>query len=258
MTAASSSSLTITGTAADLAQVYIADLVSIDKSTTTSGVNTYGGIVTFTFRNGASKVRFGMYESIAGYKLSDVTFRSAAGGTTGTGKNFDNSTTNAMLDGSFSGQGTTSGTYTVTYDSNNKATMTNTATGAAATYIDFGTFDTSTPISESASSPTYSDYLTVLPNENLTGDMKLYIDFKLTSDDGLDVITLTGAAVTVPASSMTWSPNSAYTYLFNVTKDNTGTTGTEGTDPTKLYPITFDAIVVDQATEVAPVETNVN
>ena len=57
---------------------------------------------------------------------------------------------------------------------------------------------------------------------------------------------------------MTWSPNSAYTYLFNVTKDNTGTTGTEGTDPTKLYPITFDAIVVDQATEVAPVETNVN
>lgn len=259
VTPAKSSSLTITGTAADLAQVYIADLVSIDKSTTTSGVNTYGGIVTFTFRNGASKVRFGMYESIAGYKLSDVTFRSAADGTTGKGNNFDNSTTNARLDGSFTGQDTTSGTYTVTYDTNNKATMTNTATGPAAKYIDFGTFDTtSKPISESALSPTYSDYLTVLPNENLTGDMKLYIDFKLTSDDGQDVITVTGAAVTVPASSMKWSPNSAYTYLFNVTKDNSGTTGTEGTAPTKLYPITFDAIVVDQATEVAPVETNVN
>lgn len=258
VTATAKDQLTVTGTAADLAKLYIADLVSIDKSTTTSGVNTYGGVVTFTFRNGASKVRFGMYETIAGYKLSKVTFRSAAGGTTGTGQNFANSTTNALLDGSFNGQGTASGTYTVTYDTSNKPTMSNTATGAAATYIDFGAFDTTSPIGESATSPTYSAYQTVLPNVNHTGNMTLYIDFTLTSEDGKDIINVKGANVTVPAASTTWSPNTAYTYLFNVTKNNNGTTGTEGTDPTKLYPITFDAIVVDEATVANPIETNVN
>jgi hypothetical protein len=70
VTAKSKNTLEVTGTAANLAKLYIADLVSIDKSASTSGVNQYGGVVTFTFRNGASKVRFGMYETIAGYKLN--------------------------------------------------------------------------------------------------------------------------------------------------------------------------------------------
>lgn len=124
--ATSKNTLKVTGTAANLAKLYIADLVSIDKSTSTSGVNQYGGVVTFTFRNGASKVRFGMYETIAGYKLSNVTFRSAA-----TPTNFSSSTTNAILDGSFTGDNETEATYTVTYDASNKAVLSNTASAAA-------------------------------------------------------------------------------------------------------------------------------
>jgi hypothetical protein len=252
VTPTAKNSLTVSGTAEDLSKLYIADLVSIDKSTSTSGVNTYGGIVTFTFRNGATKVRFGMYETIAGYKLSKVTFRSKAG-------KFADSNTNALLDGSFNGQGATSGTYTVTYDASNRATLDNTAAAAAADFIDFGTFDQGN-ISEDGAAPTYAGggYQIVLPNEDNNADMTLYIDFTLTADNGEDVINVKGATVTVPAASMKWLPNYAYTYLFKVTKDMNGTTGEEGTDPAKLYPITFDAIVVDEAVVAPTVETDVN
>jgi hypothetical protein len=52
---------------------------------------------------------------------------------------------------------------------------------------------------------------------------------------------------------MVWHPNHAYTYLFKITKDVSGTTGDEGVDPEKLYPITFDAVVQEEV-EVTPVE----
>jgi hypothetical protein len=44
---------------------------------------------------------------------------------------------------------------------------------------------------------------------------------------------------------MVWHPNYAYTYLFHITQDVNGTTGEEGVDPDKLYPITFDAKVAE-------------
>lgn len=244
-------SLEVKGTADDLSKLYIADLVSIDKSTSTTGTNTYGGVVTFTFRNGATKVRFGMYETIPGYKLSKVTFRSKA-------NKFTDSNSNALLDGTFNGQGATSGTYTVTYGADGHVKLDNTATVAAADHLDFGTFDQGN-ISEDGANPTYAGggYQIVLPNEDNNADMTLYIDFTLTADNGTDVINVKGASVTVPAASMKWLPNYAYTYLFKVTKDMNGTTGQEGTDPTKLYPITFDATVVDEAVVNPTVETEV-
>lgn len=248
--------LTITATSADeLAKVYVADLVDIDKTVTpAAGINVYGGIVTFTFRSMATRVRFGMYETISGYTVSKMTFRSPNG-------LFATSNSNALLEGSFNGQDSSAGgTYNVTYDATTKkAVVDNTAAGITARYYDFGTFSQDA-IGINRSNPTWAGgtpiYQQVLPNEDHAGDMTLYVDFVLTAEDGSgDIIKVTGAHVTVPASKMIWHPNHAYTYLFRITKDVNGTTGDEGTDPEKLYPITFDAIVTEFDETTPPVVT---
>ena len=244
--------LTVTTTTADeLAQLYIADLVSIDRSTAPDALNHYGGVVTFTFRSMATKVRLGIYESVPGYSVSNVTFRSYDG-------RFINSNTNALLDGSFNGSDLTGGgIYYVTYNAlTNRAELDNNATAIPANYYDFGTFSQEV-IGTESSDPTWAggtpDFHFALPNEDNTGDMTLYVDFTLTAEDGSnDVINVTGAHVTVPASFMVWHPNYAYTYLFHITQDVNGTTGEEGVDPEKLYPITFDAQVAEYI-EVLPV-----
>lgn len=236
--------LTVIATSAqELSNLYIADLVSIDKSAAAdNGGNRYGSVVTFTFRNMATKVRLGIYETIPGYSVSKVTFRSR-------GARFADSGSNALLDGAFNGYDSNAGgTYKVTYNTTSGRAMLDYTTSAVpATFFDFGTF-TQGVIGTESSNPTWAggsgSYLNVLPNEDHSGDMTLYIDFTLTADDGSDdVIRISGAHVTVPASYMVWHPNFAYTYLFKISKDVNGTTGEEGVDPEKLYPITFNAIV---------------
>ena len=228
-------------TASDLTKLYIADLVSINRDDF-STLNTYGGVVTFTFRNMTTKVRFGIYETIQGYSVSEVTFRSAAG-------RFTTSNTNALVDGTFYTADATNGiTYHVTYNATTaRAELTGDAAATLADYYDFGTFSQGVIGTESPN-PTWaggsSAYQNVMPNEDHASDMTLYIDFTLIPNDGSnDVLYVKGASVTVPQSYMIWHPNYAYTYLFKITKDVNGTTGDEGIDPVRLYPITFDAII---------------
>ena len=231
-------------TTADLAQLYVADLVSINKGAT-GVLNTYGSVVTFTFRNMATRVRLGIYETVPGYSVSEVTFRSAGG-------RFANSNTNALLDGTFNAADTsTGGVFHVTYNAaTGRAELATGGTVTRADCHDFGTF-AQTAIGTASASPTWAGgspaYQTVLPNEDHAADMTLYVDFTLTPLDGSsdDIIHVKGAHVTVPASFMVWHPNHAYTYLFKITQDVNGTTGQEGVDPIHLYPITFDAVVKD-------------
>ena len=254
VTVDSPTSLTITApTSLDLAQLYVADLVEITKSSTGT-TNTYGGCVTFNFRNMSTKVRLGIYETVPGYSVSEITFRSA-------GAHFANSNSNALLDGTFNGADpATGGTYHVTYNATTgRAELENLVTvpGALADFHDFGTFSQGV-IGTESSSPTWaggsSAYRSVLPNEDHAAPMTLYIDFTLTATDGSnDVLYVKGASATVPQSYMVWHPNYAYTYLFKITKDVNGTTGDEGVDPAKLYPITFDAVVKEEV-EVTSVE----
>ena len=246
-------SLTISApTLQDLSQLYVADLVDVARGATGS-VNTFGGVVTFSFRNMSTKVRLGIYETVPGYAVSDVTFRSAGG-------HFASSNSNAMLDGTFGAADlTTGGTYHVTYSATTgRPELDNTAAVTTlADYYDFGSFDQG-PIGIESTAPTWaggsSAYRSVLPNEDHAGPMTLYVDFTLTAIDGSnDVLYVKGASATVPQSFMVWHPNHAYTYLFKITKDVSGTTGDEGVDPEKLYPITFDAVVQEEV-EVTPVE----
>ena len=101
---------------------------------------------------------------------------------------------------------------------------------------------------------TATGYFTVLPTPALTNASAILIkcDYTLTADDHSgEVINVKGATAAIPAAFSKWEANTRYTYLFKISDNTNGTTGTPGsTDPSGLYPITFDAVVqeVEQGT----------
>ena len=245
---------TVTATASELAGLYIADKITITEANASPSTpatlkdNKIGDIVQFTFRAGAAQVRLGIYTTITGYVVKNVNFRPQ-------GSEFTATTDNAKLCGSFNGASTgASGTYTVTYSP--AATF---ATGTtASTSFDFGTFDSSTSIGTTSTAPTWasgsSSYQAVLPNTDHVGNMLLKVDYQLYNATTGETINIKGAKAAVPAAYMTWTPNYAYTYLFKISDNTNGTSGTEGTSPEGLFPITFDAVTI-AATDGAEVGT---
>ena len=98
----------------------------------------------------------------------------------------------------------------------------------------------------------YSPYL---PNE--TGvNLNLRVNYTLESIDGTgEEIFVKGATAQVPSIYTKWKPGYAYTYLFKISDKTNGHTGfydpehpddiTINSDPAGLYPISFDAVVVN-------------
>ena len=219
--------MTISGTPAKLANLYIADLVTI--SSPTSG--TTPSVVPFTFRKAATKVRLGIYETVPGYDVKTVTFHYNDG-------EAKTSTANAYLTGQFIGDRTASASVKVTYSGTpQKAIIAPEGDTYNKTYFDFGSFDSSTKIGESASTPTWANpstdnYINVFPNTSNVGEMTLTVDYTLSNTASGETIAVTGKTAKVPAAYMTWRPNYAYTYLFKITDD-------------LLTPITLDAVVIE-------------
>jgi len=72
------------------------------------------------------------------------------------------------------------------------------------------------------------------------------VDYTLLATDGSkEEIKVYGAKAFVPAIYAQWKPNYAYTYIFKISDNTNGWTSQVTTDPKGLYPITFDAVVVD-------------
>lgn len=215
--------MTITGTPAKLAKLYIADLQTGAPASFTNNV------VQFNFRNMAAKVRLGIYETIPGYVVKDLTFHY----NDGTAKT---STTNAYLTGSFVGSSSSEQSFTVSYDATSKKAILELSGSGNVTYFDFGTFTSSTSIGTSSTDPTWATgnatYTNVLPNTSNVGAMTLTVDYTLYNSTSGETINVTGQTATVPAAYMSWKPNYAYTYLFKITDD-------------KLTPITLDAVIID-------------
>ena len=239
---------TVTATAAQLAGLYIADKLTItaknDNPTKPStGYNEIGNIVKFTFRAAGTKVRLGIYETISGYDVKNVSFRA-------NGSEFTSTTDNAKLSGSFNGTSSgASGTYNVTYNATTGIAEYDNTAASANNYFDFGTFaSASTPLGTSSTAPMWASgseaYQGVLPNTDNVNNMTLYVDYDLVNATSGETIHVKGAKAVVPAAYMTWKPNYAYTYLFKISDNTNGTTGTEGTSPVGLFPITFDAVTV--------------
>lgn len=235
----------------DAAKFYYADKVIVNHSTNSDKTvtNQYGGIVTLRFKSLGTKVRLGFYENIPGYQVTSMTFYYANGA--------NNSTTNAILDGSFNQITGGSTSFKVTYAADGTATADIAATGTEASYKDFGALEISddAPMGESSTAPSWAGggYNTVLPKVTNIEPMKLLVDYVLTSldadeDGNYETITVHKAKATVPAEYMVWKSNYAYTYLFKISNNTNGTTGDPDDpdpDPEGLYPITFDAVVAE-------------
>ena len=89
-------------------------------------------------------------------------------------------------------------------------------------------------------------YFTVLPTQATTASpILIKCDYQLAAENG-EVINVTGATAAIPAAFSKWEANTRYTYLFKISDNTNGTTGTPGTtDPAGLFPITFAASVTE-------------
>jgi hypothetical protein len=88
-------------------------------------------------------------------------------------------------------------------------------------------------------------YTIAMPNEEGTV-LELRVDYTLLSVDGSgEEIKVHGATAYVPDIYAQWKSNYAYTYIFKISDNTNGWTSTVDSDPVGLYPITFDAVVVD-------------
>ena len=260
---AKTAAYTLKGAAADLEKCYIADMVTVYKSS-----GNYGKEVQLTFRALASKVRMAIYETIPGYSVKDVKFYTDATTTLVTGASATDATlftTGTATKDNFY----TAGTYTVSFptigstntteDDYNKAHVSLAATGTEKTKAfgalnlvgrDYKEADATNYIGRTSATASFAGatspyYQIAMPNEEGTV-LELRIDYTLLSIDGSgEEIKVHGATAYVPAIYAAWKPNYAYTYIFKISDNTNGWTSTVDSDPAGLYPITFDAVVME-------------
>ena len=263
---------------ATVGDIYVADRNVIGK---TNG-NFSHSAVKMSFRNFQSKIRFGIYETVPGYKVvitgikyttkpaenqtaAIVATHTASGDT----KTFGIEG-NFVLVGKSAGSTGENTSYTVTYDANNHAQVSVTAGNSQCYMETAGTNWLSTtkdaPVGTAANVPTWDNvttttttagegegqtqtttttvnYTAILPNPSNETNLKLQVAYKLISEDTGEEISFKEGdneiyrTVEVPAQYCQWKSNYAYTYLFKITDKSA-----------ELYPITFDAVVVEAET----------
>ena len=245
--------------------IYVADRVNIAKGSAYAHTP-----VTLTFRNFQSKIRFGIYETVPGYKVVitglKYTTKAAEGETAATEEEHKSSETEKSfgITGNFVVAGDKT-TYTVSYEdgtasssntniTTNKAKVTVGDNSSTQTYLNttgtnwlstsWTNTTTNTCIGTAANAPTWdkgtdanSSWTAILPNTSNDTNLKLTIKYDLYSEDTGEKISVDYKTVEVPKQYCQWKPNYAYTYLFKIS-DKTA----------DLYPITFDACVVTEET----------
>ena len=253
---------------ANVGNIYYADRENIAK-----GQGYSHQPVELTFRNFQSKIRFGIYETVPGYKVVITGIKyTGANSSEVEHKSSDTSGDKSFgITGNFIVAGDNT-KYTVTYvstegDDQNKAEVAVDANSATQTFCNttgtnwLSTSWTSTTenscIGESATAATYDKtvttstttgestttttdakaYTAILPNPSNTTNLKLEISYDLYSEDTGEKISVDYKTVEVPKQYCQWKSNYAYTYLFKITDKSA-----------ELYPITFDAVVVESST----------
>lgn len=263
-TDANTGAYTLTGTADQLSKCYITDMTTVAKAN-------YGNEVTLNFRSLVTKVRMAIYETVPGYSVKDVFFYendddALMESGSGTG---ELSNDKATLFGGTSSAGAfyTGGTYTVSFPNigiakapgganatsdYNKAHVKMTSGTTTATTKAFGelNYDSNGFLGKTSTEATFAGdadpwYQIVLPNES-GAVLEMRVNYTLVADDGgAEEITIHGAKAFVPLQFTQWKPNYAYTYIFKISDNTNGWTSTNTDDPAGLFPITFDAIVLD-------------
>lgn len=228
----------------------------------------------FVFKRIAARMRVGFYETIPGYAVTNLRFYyddnvDAPRGT---------STKDVLA---LTGQFPTEGDFTITYNADNVAHTALNANGTMATHRTLGTLDYRLAETHIDAKPyltadgqlsatgdkaflgdnsakvifalsdetidgtlvTRSQWHPILPFEGNDATLRLRVDYTLVALDGSkETIHVSGAEAQVPVEHCKWQPNYSYTYIFKIT-NKTGYTS--DTSPEGLYPITFDAVVVE-------------
>lgn len=251
----------------------IADLYASDRKVVEKA--DYQKQVDLTFRALGTKIRFAMYETVPGYEVHIDKFYYNS-------TSWENTKTNFAINGTFNTANAETVTpLTITYYDNasgieNRPKVTYDAV-TTAKYGVFGANIQATPaIGTNSAEATYDQsdksYTMILPYESMLNSeenaLELYVDYTLTSTDGSgETIEVKHASAKVPTNFNQWKPNFAYTYLFKISDNTNGTTGDPGDpdnpitppdDPTGLFPITFDAVVVTDETDVQETITSVS
>lgn len=256
---------TIRGTAKALSGCYIADLITAYKG------SDYSKEVNLKFRNLTTKARVAFYETVPGYSVKDVKFHQAEA-TTANKPITPATNTSATLYTTGTGDNDkfftagTAGIYFPTVGSTNKTDSDYNKAHVkffpttSDTKLSFGNVNydaAGTPITgtlkKTSKDPSFAGtkdgetlnyYQTVIPNEEGT-TLTLCVDYTLVSDDGSkEEIHVYGAKAIIPAIYAQWKSNYAYTYIFKISDNTKGWTSTDK-EQAGLFPITFNAVVVD-------------
>ena len=254
---------TTTGTANTFNPIYVADPKVVAQ-------NDYKTAVQFNFVRQQSMVRVGIYETISGYKIKDITFYEQGENGLVKKENNHNITLTSTTADYFVGGKDITGTITYDWTSSTKPTYSlkyeetglkknkNWYGGA----LDGVKAKTSTNQNISELYGTDLDmaettgYFTVMTNPTITNRNPILIkcDYTLESEDNSgETINVTGATAAIPAAYSKWEVNTRYTYLFKISEETNGYTGSDDPSHVGLYPITFNAVVKD--TELGTITT---
>ena len=242
---------TSTNYAADPSPVYVAEPVIVNS-------DKYKEAVKFTFVRQQTKVRVGIYETIPGYSITSIKFypyeeNSNAFSSTSTNNIVLTTTTANYFKGGDNISGKinydwTKPAYTFEYENTDLTKSKNWYGGEYKNGVK-AKVSNHTNIEElyGTDADMHSNgYFTVLPTPSATDPSPILIkcDYTLTSDDGSkETIEVKGATAAIPAAYSKWNTNTLYTYLFKISDNTNGYTGTEDPKHVGLYPITFDAAV---------------
>ena len=249
---------TVTGNATALSKFYIADLITMYQS------GGYGKEVVPKFRNLTCKARVAFYETVPGYSVKDVQFYPDDSTPLNTDLTSNTSATLYTTGSEGSDKFFTAGTLGIyfptvgsakTSDSDyNKAHVVVFPTSSQITQAFGEVADNNSNLKTTSHNPSFAGtnggttpnyYQTVLPNEKGT-TLTLRVNYTLVSDDGSgEEIKVYGAKAIVPAIYAQWKSNYAYTYIFKISDNTNGWSSTDDTKDPGLFPITFDAVVVD-------------
>ena len=243
-----------TTTALKTDPVYIADPVKVVK-------DNYKDPVTFSFKRHQSMVRVGLYETIPGYSITDIKFYAYdTDGTTFKASDDNNVILTSATPGYFVGGSNLTGTvtytgwdtetpsYTFKYGDTGLTKSKNWYAGKLENGVEATTSSETTVAKLYGTDKDMSTtgYFTVLPTPTATEPSPILIkcDYTLTDGNTGETIKVTGATAAIPAAFSKWEANTRYTYLFKISDNTNGTTGTPDTsDPAGLFPITFAAVV---------------
>lgn len=245
----------IKGKTADIAKAYVADAKTVYKG------NDYGKEVELNFHSLSTQVRLAFYETIPGYSVRDLKFyendETVVGGEA---RLYTDNTEIFSKYGKYIVYYPTTGIINQSSKDYNKPHFAFIAdtNNTAETNKTFGVLNyTAKQLNEpdgnylgrtsmtASFAGNFSDNYSTNVNPNEAGAiLNIKVDYTLVAIDGSgEIINVKGAKAQVPAQYTSWQPGYSYTYMFKICALSWGGTGT---NPEEMYPITFDAVVIDE------------